>query len=44
MAQEILQSEYANAIEIDEQGFFRVHYDRLPNNGELWSEPTTVKD
>ena len=44
MAQEILQSEYSDAIEIDEQGFFRVHYDRLPNNGELWSEPTKIKD
>lgn len=44
MAQEILQSEYSNAIEVDEQGFFKVHYDRLPNNGELWSEPTTVKE
>jgi hypothetical protein len=44
MAQEILQSEYSHAIEIDEQGFFRVHYDMLPNNGELWSEPTTIKE
>jgi len=44
MAGEILQSEYSHAVEIDEQGFFRVHYDRLPNNGELWSEPTTVKE
>lgn len=44
MAQEILQSEYSHAIEVDEQGFFRVHYDRLPNNGELWSEPTTIKE
>ncbi len=44
MAGEILQSEYAHAVEVDEQGFFRVHYDRLPNNGELWSEPITMKD
>jgi hypothetical protein len=44
MAQEILESEYSNAIELGEDGFFKVHYDRLPNKGELWSEPTFLKD
>ena len=44
MAQEILESEYSDAIELGEDGFFKVHYDRLPNKGELWSEPTFLKD
>jgi hypothetical protein len=44
MAQELINTEHSNAIELGEDGFFKVHYDRLPNKGELWSEPTTVKD
>jgi len=44
MAQELLGTEYSDAIELGEDGFFKVHYDRLPNKGELWSEPTTLKD
>ena len=38
MAQEILESEYSDAIELGDDGFFKVHYDRLPNKGELWGE------
>jgi hypothetical protein len=41
MAQEILESEYSDAIELGEDGFFKVHYDRLPNRGELWGELTS---
>ena len=44
MAQELLDTEFSNAIELGEDGFFKVHYDRLPNKGELWSEPTNSKD
>ena len=44
MAQELLATEHSDAIELGEDGFFKVHYDRLPNNGELWSEPTTLKE
>jgi len=38
LANEILDTEFSNAVELGEDGFFKVHYDRLPNRGELWSD------
>lgn len=37
LASEILSSKYADAVEQDEQGFYKVHYDKLPRRGELWA-------
>jgi hypothetical protein len=38
IAQEVLDLGFTEAVELGEDGFFKVHYDRLPNRGELWSD------